>query len=129
MGQRVFKIVLIKPSHYDDDGYVIQWWRSFIPSDSLASLYGLVGQCARQRTLGPAVDIAVAVLDETNMVIDVGRLVRAIKSAGSGFVGRMRYLDDALRAEPSEAALRRVVPLARPMPRADGMKARRSGAL
>jgi len=25
-----FRLVLIKPSHYDDDGYVIQWWRSSI---------------------------------------------------------------------------------------------------
>ena len=30
MPQQPFKIVLIKPSHYDDDGYVIQWWRSTI---------------------------------------------------------------------------------------------------
>ena len=25
MTGRTFKIVLIKPSHYDDNGYVIQW--------------------------------------------------------------------------------------------------------
>jgi hypothetical protein len=28
MGKRVFRIVLVKPSHYDEDGYVIQWMRS-----------------------------------------------------------------------------------------------------
>ena len=28
--RRKYKIVLIKPSHYDADGYVIQWWRSTI---------------------------------------------------------------------------------------------------
>ena len=33
--------VLIKPSHYDDDGYVIRWWRSIIPSNSLAALYSI----------------------------------------------------------------------------------------
>jgi hypothetical protein len=38
MGQRAFRVVLIKPSHYDDDGYLIQWRRSTIPSNSLASL-------------------------------------------------------------------------------------------
>src|ERR1700730_3508709 len=32
---RAFRVALIKPSHYDDDGYVIQWWRSFIPSPRL----------------------------------------------------------------------------------------------
>ena len=33
-----FCLVLVKPSHYDDDGYVIQWLRSPIPSTSLAAL-------------------------------------------------------------------------------------------
>ena len=31
LSQRRFQLVLIKPSHYDDDGYVIRWWRSNIP--------------------------------------------------------------------------------------------------
>ena len=45
-----FRLVLIKPSHYDDDGYVIQWLRSPIPANSLACLYGLAIDCAeRQR--------------------------------------------------------------------------------
>ena len=29
MAQRTFKIVLIKPSHYDRNGYVIQWWMTY----------------------------------------------------------------------------------------------------
>ena len=41
MARRRFRLVLIKPSHYDDDGYVIQWVRSPIPANSLACLYGL----------------------------------------------------------------------------------------
>src|SRR5436305_987513 len=40
-GAKRFRIILIKPSHYDDDGYVIRWWRSMMPSNSLASVYGL----------------------------------------------------------------------------------------
>ena len=35
--RRRFQLVLIKPSHYDDDGYVIRWWRAMIPSNSLAA--------------------------------------------------------------------------------------------
>jgi len=34
--KRMFRVVLIKPSHYDDDGYVIQWLRSALPSNTLA---------------------------------------------------------------------------------------------
>jgi len=33
-----FLVELIKPSHYDDDGYVIQWWRGLVPSNSLSVL-------------------------------------------------------------------------------------------
>jgi hypothetical protein len=35
---QAFHVEMIKPSHYDDDGYVIQWWKASIPSNSLASL-------------------------------------------------------------------------------------------
>jgi hypothetical protein len=31
MVDRRFHVELIKPSHYDDDGYLIQWRRSSIP--------------------------------------------------------------------------------------------------
>ena len=47
-----FLVVLVKPSHYDEDGYVIQWLRSPIPSNSLASIYGLAQDCAARRVLG-----------------------------------------------------------------------------
>src|SRR6185503_17717960 len=32
----LFHFVMIKPTHYDDDGYPIQWVRSAIPSNTLA---------------------------------------------------------------------------------------------
>jgi hypothetical protein len=57
--RRRFQLVLIKPSRYDDDGYVIRWWRAMIPSNSLAALYGIAADCAERQVLGP--DIAVAI--------------------------------------------------------------------
>ena len=66
MAKRRFTIVLIKPSHYDDDGYVIQWRRSTIPSNSLASVYGLLAECAEAHVLGPDVDIEFEIYDECN---------------------------------------------------------------
>jgi hypothetical protein len=87
MGKRAFRIVLIKPSHYDDDGYVIQWRRSTIPSNSLASVYGLLTECAEERALGPDVDIEIEAFDECNTVVDVAATIRRIKDAGGGFVG------------------------------------------
>lgn len=87
MSGKTFKIVLIKPSHYDDDGYVIQWYRSLVPSNSLASINGVFTECASARVLGPDVDIKIVALDETNMVVDFQRISREIHAADGGFVG------------------------------------------
>jgi hypothetical protein len=51
-----FLLLLIKPSHYDDDGYVIQWLRTGVPSNTLAALYGIATDCI-ERALGDNVDI------------------------------------------------------------------------
>jgi radical SAM superfamily enzyme YgiQ (UPF0313 family) len=84
---RTFKVILIKPSHYDADGYVIQWWRSLVPSNSLASMYGLMAECAAAKSLGDDVDIDIEAYDECNTVIDVKGAIRKLGSAKSGFVG------------------------------------------
>jgi pyruvate-formate lyase-activating enzyme len=85
--RRKFRVVLIKPSHYDRDGYVIQWRRSTLPSNSLASVYGLVEECARERVLGAHVDIEIEACDECNTVIDVKAVAKRIGAAGGGMVG------------------------------------------
>ena len=82
-----FALVLIKPSHYDDDGYVIQWLRSAIPSNTLASLYGLARDCAERCVLGEDVEIVITALDETNTRIRPERIAREIARAGVGMVG------------------------------------------
>jgi radical SAM superfamily enzyme YgiQ (UPF0313 family) len=75
VARRHFQLVLIKPSHYDDDGYVIRWWRAMTPSNSLAALYGIAADCAERRVLGPDVAIDIEVIDETNTRIDVPALL------------------------------------------------------
>ena len=82
-----FRVELIKPSHYDADGYVIQWLRSTLPSNSLASVHGLMAECARDRALGPKVDIEIAACDECNTVVDVKAVAQRIRAAGGGMVG------------------------------------------
>ena len=85
---RRFQLVLIKPSHYDDDGYVIRWWRTLIPSNSLAALYGIAADCAERRVLGPDVAIDIEVIDETNTRVNVRKLLRRLARAGNfGMVG------------------------------------------
>ncbi len=84
--QRRFCLVLIKPSHYDDDGYVIQWLRSAIPSNSLACLYGLALQCAQQKSLGEDVQLELHAIDETNTRIHPAKIAALINQAGMGMV-------------------------------------------
>jgi radical SAM superfamily enzyme YgiQ (UPF0313 family) len=85
--RKTFALVLIKPSHYDDDGYVIQWLRSAIPSNTLAALYGLTVDCAERRVLGDGVDIVITAYDETNTRIRPKRIARRIARADGGMVG------------------------------------------
>lgn len=83
-----FHIVLIKPSHYDDDGYVIQWARSLIPSNSLASIYGLVLDTVDRQALGPDVQVEITAYDETNTRIKVSRISKQLRKPGvTGLVG------------------------------------------
>ena len=85
-GSRRFRLVLIKPSHYDDDGYVIQWYRSAIPSNTLAVLYGLAKDCAEQKVLGPDIELEIHSFDETNTRIDATRIARLVEGADIGMV-------------------------------------------
>ena len=85
--RKIFRLVLIKPSHYDDNGYVIQWVRSAIPSNSLASLHALAVDCAARRVLGPDVDIEIEAYDETNTRIKPSRIARRVLAADGGMVG------------------------------------------
>src|SRR3954468_4242969 len=85
--EKRFQLVLIKPSHYDDEGYVIRWWRAMIPSNSLAAVYGLAADCAERQVLGPDVDIDIAVIDETNTYVDLKALLTLFeRHAGFGLV-------------------------------------------
>jgi len=80
--QRRFQFVLIKPSHYDDDGYVIRWWRSIIPSNSLAALYSIGEDAAARGALGPDVAVDIEAIDETNTRVDVPGLLRRFRAHG-----------------------------------------------
>ncbi|OCJ03731.1 radical SAM protein [Rhizobium sp. AC44/96] len=86
--ERKFQLILIKPSHYDDDGYVIRWWRAMIPSNSLAALYGIAADCAERKVLGPNVTIDITVVDETNTRVNIAALLKQLKANDNfGMVG------------------------------------------
>ncbi|MBI3760911.1 MAG: radical SAM protein, partial [Chloroflexi bacterium] len=76
---RKLVLYLIKPSKYDDDGYVIQHWLGVLPSNTLAALYGLTEDVRRRRALGE-IEIETHLLDETIQRIPVDRICRANRS-------------------------------------------------
>ncbi|MCP5071835.1 MAG: radical SAM protein [Rhodobacteraceae bacterium] len=82
--RRIFQLFLIKPSHYDDDGYVIQWVRSNIPSNSLAVLNGIAKECIEDQALGGDVEIKITIVDEINSRVRPDRMARAIKESQGG---------------------------------------------
>jgi Radical SAM superfamily len=89
--QLLFHFVMIKPTHYDDDGYPIQWFRSAIPSNTLACLNALAEDARGRNVLGPDVEIRLHTYDETNRRVQPDRIIREIRKAGGkaliGLVG------------------------------------------
>ena len=83
---QAFHVEMIKPSHYDDDGYVIQWWKASIPSNSLASLYAIVQDAADRRLLGDDIALTYDGWDECNSIISEDRVARRIAESGAGIV-------------------------------------------
>jgi radical SAM superfamily enzyme YgiQ (UPF0313 family) len=84
--KRKFCLHLIKPSHYDDEGYVIQWRLSPIPSNSLASVYGLTLDIIENKVVGEEWEFDVVTIDETNTIIDVQRVIERSKQADAALV-------------------------------------------
>ncbi|MFN2258465.1 MAG: radical SAM protein, partial [Parasphingopyxis sp.] len=82
-----FQIYLIKPTRYHDDGYPLQWWRSIIPSNSLACMAGIVEDALARGALGE-VECDVHTIDEIHAKVEPQRIARAIEKAGGrGLIG------------------------------------------
>jgi len=86
-----FSLVLIKPTHYDDDGYPIQWLRSVMPSNTLACMYALADDARKRNLLGAGVRFEIETYDETNQRVWPERIIRDLKAKGGrsmiGLVG------------------------------------------
>jgi hypothetical protein len=87
----LFTFVLVKPTHYDDDGYPIQWYRSALPSNTLACMYSLAEDARKRGALGPGVELQIETYDETNRRVHPNRIIRDLKRRGGrsliGIVG------------------------------------------
>jgi len=73
-------VYLIRPTRYDDAGYPLQWWRSIIPSNSLATVSGLVRDAVAREVLGPGVGVRIHEIDESNDFIAPEQIVRRARA-------------------------------------------------
>jgi radical SAM superfamily enzyme YgiQ (UPF0313 family) len=86
MRQRpVLHVFLIKPSKYDDDGFVIRHWRGVLPSNTLACLNGLTEDVRRRGLLGE-VELRVHLIDEAVDKLPLGRIASLNRTSGSRVV-------------------------------------------
>ncbi|MFQ5683917.1 MAG: B12-binding domain-containing radical SAM protein [Candidatus Binatia bacterium] len=69
------RIVLIKPSKYDDDGYVIRFWKGVLPSNTLNVLHGLTEDVIQRGVFGD-LKIEVVTFDETSEKVPIQKIVR-----------------------------------------------------
>ena len=70
-------VVLIKPSKYDDEGYVIRHLRGVLPSNTLACLSSLTRDVAERGLLGSDMRIKVQLYDDTVQKIPVKKIIRS----------------------------------------------------
>jgi hypothetical protein len=75
-------VVLVRPTRYDDDGYVVRHWLGTLPSNTLSCLNGLTHDAVASGALGSLV-VRVHAFDEAVDRIDPKRLGRRLRRRGT----------------------------------------------
>src|SRR5215831_6669015 len=81
-GIRGLHVVLLKPSKYDDEGYILRHWRRVLPSNTLACLYALTEDVKRRRALREDLEMTVEILDEAVQKLNVPKIIRRSRRPG-----------------------------------------------
>jgi hypothetical protein len=103
---------MIKPSHYDDDGYVIQWLRSAMPVEHAGGPLWLALDCQERRVLGDDVDIVIKAPRRNQYTCPYRRIAANSGAAGHGRAGR-RAIESVPRAmDMARRCARRAFPSA-----------------
>ncbi len=78
-------LFLIRPTKYDDDGYLLRHYRGVLPSNTLAAIHALTEDVI-QRRLVPDVAITTWLCDESVQRVPMRRIRRAMRQAGTHVV-------------------------------------------
>src|SRR5512143_1445513 len=77
-------IILVRPSKYDDEGYVVRHWRGTIPSNTLSCLTSLTEDVIASGDLG--LEVHLERIDETVARVDPLALGRRYRRDGNKVV-------------------------------------------
>ncbi|MEJ2109773.1 MAG: radical SAM protein [Acidobacteriota bacterium] len=69
------RVVIIRPSKYDDEGYVIRHFRGVLPSNTLACLSSLTKDVAESGKLGDNYSIRVTLYDDTVEKVPIRKII------------------------------------------------------
>jgi radical SAM superfamily enzyme YgiQ (UPF0313 family) len=76
-------LFLIKPSKYDDEGYVIRYWKGVLPSNTLSCLNGLSEDVRERGVLGKDLDWEITLIDDTVQGIPYKKIIKESRRAGT----------------------------------------------
>ena len=68
-GIRRLVVILMRPSKYDDNGYVMRYVRGVLPSNTLATIAGLTEEVAERGGL-PGIELEIVMMDEFVQKVD-----------------------------------------------------------
>jgi len=72
------EVVLVRPSKYDDEGYVIRYFRGVLPSNTLCCLYGLTEEVAKSPRFAGRIEIGIHAYDESVERVIPERIARRL---------------------------------------------------
>ncbi len=78
-------VILVRPSRYDDDGYVVRHLRGTLPSNTLSCLNSLTEDAIERGELA-GLDVHVKIIDEIVSRVDPRRLSRKFRRPGTKVV-------------------------------------------
>jgi radical SAM superfamily enzyme YgiQ (UPF0313 family) len=91
VSSRRLKVVYILPSRYDEEGYVLRFWRGVLPSNTLCCLKSLTCDLVDSGELGDDVALSVEIYDDSVQRVPVERIIRQSRRQGAqllvGMVG------------------------------------------
>ncbi len=80
-GEACLRLLLIQPSHYDAEGYVIQWMRTFISSHVIMVINGILNDAVERGVLGSEVNFERRVIDEPTELVNHTKEIAWLRGA------------------------------------------------